>query len=160
LLLACVDEHRARAVDEERAQVAVAAFGDAAQVALEPAGVLARSEAEVAGEMLSRREASNISDEGDQGGRDQQSDSRDGAQMLERGELLGGGLELAFHLLHPCLNLADLPARLGKDRPRCLGQGRSEIAISKTAFATSTAMRVSFDMMGSSFALNQQRLWH
>jgi hypothetical protein len=27
-----------------------------------------------------------------------------------------------------------------------------ETAISKTAFATSTAMRVSFDMMGSSYA--------
>jgi hypothetical protein len=50
-------------------------------------------------------------------------------------------------------------ARWGRSR-RTTWPGRSEIAISKTAFATSTAMRVSFDMMGSSLALNQQRLWH
>ncbi len=63
-LFACVDEDRACSVDQERAQVAVSTLGDAAQVALEAARVFAGSEANVAGEMPPRGEASNVSDEG------------------------------------------------------------------------------------------------
>src|SRR5947208_13306844 len=44
-------------------------------------------------------------------------------------------------------------SRRGRSR-RATWPARSEIATSKTAFATSTAMRVSFDMMGSSFCSN------
>ena len=49
------------------------------------------------------------------------------AKVLDRRELLGSGLELALHLLDPGLDLADLPAGLGKDRPQSLGQVRVSI---------------------------------
>jgi len=71
-----------------------------------------------------RWEASNVSYEGDQGGGDQQPDSRNGAQVLDGRQLLGRGLELALHLLHPCLDLPDLPTGLGKDRAQSFGQVR------------------------------------
>jgi hypothetical protein len=44
--------------------------------------------------------------------------------------------------------------------PARLLPGRSEAAISKTAFARSTAMRVSFCMDGLRSALVEHRLWH
>ena len=57
-----------------------------------------------------------------------------------------GGLRLLRH------EGQELPARQAFPAPH-MARPVAEIAISKTAFATSTAMRVSFDMMGSSFAL-------
>jgi len=39
------------------------------------------------------------------------------AEVLDGGQVLGRGLELAFHLFDSCLDLPDLPARFGEDRP-------------------------------------------
>ena len=63
-----VPEDGASAVDEEHAKVGVAALGDAAEVTGETARVFARGEAEVAGEVAAGRKATNIADEGDEGG--------------------------------------------------------------------------------------------
>jgi phosphoribosylcarboxyaminoimidazole (NCAIR) mutase len=59
-----VQQNGASAVDEERAQVAVAALGDSAESALEAARVLARREAEIAGKVSSGREATHVADLG------------------------------------------------------------------------------------------------
>jgi hypothetical protein len=48
----------------------------------------------------------------------------------------------------------------GETERRATLPGRSDTASSKTAFATSTAMRVSFCMDGLLLALTQHRLWH
>ena len=80
-----VHEDGARAVDEESAQVAITTLGDASQVAFEAAGVLAWRQAEIAGEMAAGRKASNVADEGDECGGDEQPDAGNGAQVHHRG---------------------------------------------------------------------------
>jgi hypothetical protein len=54
LLVPGVQQHGAGAMDEQAAQVAVAALGDAPQVALEAAGELAGGEAQVTGQVAAR----------------------------------------------------------------------------------------------------------
>jgi len=74
--------------------------------------------------MPSRWKAPDVAEEGDERSGDQKPDAGDGSQVLDGGQLLGRGLELAFHLFDSCLDLADLSAGFGEDRPQSLGQIR------------------------------------
>ena len=65
LAVARVQQHGTSAVNEQCAQVAVTALGDAAESPLEAARILARRQAEVAREVTSGREAANVADEGE-----------------------------------------------------------------------------------------------
>src|SRR5258707_14368793 len=89
-----------------------------------PARVLPRSETKIAGQVPPRWKAPDVAEEGDERSGDQQSDPGDGSQVLDGGQLLRGGLELAFHLFDSGLDLSDLPARFGEDRPQSFGQVR------------------------------------
>jgi hypothetical protein len=83
-------------MDEESAEVAVAALGYSAEPALEAARVLSRGEAQPTRQVPSGREAMDVSDEGEQRGGSQQSDAGDGEEVGDDGQLLSHRLELAF----------------------------------------------------------------
>src|SRR5260221_14666271 len=71
LVVAGAEQDGAGAVDEQRSEVTVSAFGDASEVTLEATGVLARGEAEVAGEVPARGKAPGVDNEGDERSRGQ-----------------------------------------------------------------------------------------
>ena len=64
-------EGGARPVDEQHAQVDIAALGDGAESALAAARTLAWGEAEIAGEVAAGRKAVDIGRDGHDGGRGQ-----------------------------------------------------------------------------------------
>ena len=106
-----MEQDRARAVNEERAQVAVASLRDAAEASLEAARELSRGEPEVAGEVSARGKAPDVAQERDESGGGEQADAGDGQQQRDRGQLLRGRLELAFDELDAAFDVANLVAR-------------------------------------------------
>jgi hypothetical protein len=97
----------AGAVDQEGAQVGVAAFGDGAQMSVEAAGVLARDDAEEAGESASGGESREVSDEGVEGGGGDQADSGDGEVVLDEGQVVGEQLELSLAIVDFGVEVSD-----------------------------------------------------
>jgi len=86
--------------------------GDAGQLVGESDG-----ETQEAGEVTSRREAPDVSQESDQGGGDHQADARDRPQALDRGDLLGQGFELSLGQLDVVAEGLNLVAGRGQDVP-------------------------------------------
>ena len=105
------------AVDEQHSEVGVTALGDSAQTSAQTAGVFSRGETQEAGEVTSRREAPDVSQESDQGGGDHQADARDRPQALDRGDLLGQGFELSLGQLDVVAEGLNLVAGRGQDVP-------------------------------------------
>jgi hypothetical protein len=122
LLGAGVKQDRAGAVDEQCAEVSVTAPGDAAEVSLEAAGVLARGEAEPTGEVPCRWEAVDGSDEGDESSGGEETDAGDAQKQLDRWELFGHRLQLTFHLFDPGFDGPDLETGFSEDGSQGLGQ--------------------------------------
>jgi hypothetical protein len=71
-----VPKHGARPVNEEHAQVGVAALTDGAEVPPCARRVFAWREAQIAGEVPRRRKARDVADGGDESGRGEQADTR------------------------------------------------------------------------------------
>jgi len=117
-------QHRSGPVDEEHAQVGVAAFADASQAAGEAAGAFAGGDAEVAGEVAARREAMQVADEGEQRRGGQPSDAGHGAEPAHRGDLSGQEIELALHGLDALLEVADLQGGFGQGEAQGIGDAR------------------------------------
>ena len=72
------ENDRPSSVDEKSAEVAVAPLGDSTHVSLEPARVLPGRETKPARQVSPRREAMNVSDEGEERGGSQETNARDG----------------------------------------------------------------------------------
>src|ERR1044072_998565 len=97
-------------MDEEGAQVAVAAFADAAQSSNAATGVLARRQAEPAGEVASRGKTQDISYRRHQRGGGDQTAAVNVQDPGDDGQLGSQPLQLAFGLLDALLELSDLGA--------------------------------------------------
>src|SRR5512134_2904927 len=104
-------EDRSRAVDEEHAQVGVAALGDPAEESAQAARVLAWCQAEEAGHVAAGREARGVADEGVQGGCREQADTRYRAQPGDERDLPGEGLELRLDVFDAGGERGDLLAQ-------------------------------------------------
>ena len=115
-------EDGACAVDEEHAQVDVAALADGAEAADETAGVLTRGQPQIAGEVTAGGETLNVPDEGDQGGGGDETDAGDGAQACDGGSLVGECLELVLDDTDAALHVADLGAGGGESWAQSVGQ--------------------------------------
>ena len=117
-----VPEDRARAVDEEHAQVGVAALGDPAEASAQAARVLAGCQADEAGHVAAGGEARGVADEGVQGGGGEQADARYRAQAGDDGDLPGEGLELRLDVLDACGERGDLLAQRSQTWLERVGQ--------------------------------------
>src|SRR5436190_6243230 len=115
-------EDGACAVDEQHAEVDVAALADGAEAADEAAGALARRQPQVAGQVTAGGEALHVSDEGDQGGSGDEADARDGAQAGNDRDLVGERLELGLDDTDAVLDVADLGAGFSEGGTQSVGQ--------------------------------------
>ena len=112
-------EHGSGAVDEEHSQVSVAAFGDATEAAGQSAGMFPWSQADVACEVTTRAKALHITDESEEGGGGQKTDTGDGAQTSDDGVVFGECFELTFGVTDAPFDVTNLGTRL----PKCVAQG-------------------------------------
>jgi len=108
-------------VDQEGAEVGVAAFGDRAQMAIVPAGELFRDQAEERGETPARAEAGGRADKAEQSGRSQKADAGDGLETFGRGDFFGQGREPAIGEPDIFLEPSDLIAESQKHRMKLCG---------------------------------------
>src|SRR5207245_11020170 len=113
-------ENGAGAVSEEHAEIDVTALADGSEPADETTGVLARCQAEVAGEVTAGGEALDVADEGDQGGGGDEANAGDGAQPGDGGGLIGERFELVFNEPDAVLQLSDLGAGFGERRAQTI----------------------------------------
>ena len=93
---------------EQHAQVTVAAFGDAPEVAGLPGTVFTRGEPEPSRELSGTLEGVDVGDGGDHGGSDDDADARDGEQSLYGGMRFGELSELPVELFDSLLEGVDL----------------------------------------------------
>ena len=107
-------ENRTSAMGEEHSQVDVALFADGTQAPAAAAGVFLGGEAEETGEMSSGAEPADVSDESDEGGGGEQSDSGDGHEALGERHLASHQLELFLEGLCPALEVIDFIAGHGQ----------------------------------------------
>jgi len=91
------EQDGARAVDQESAQIRIAALGDGAEMTAQAAGELAGDQAERAGEPSAGSESVQRADEGDQGGGGDQANSRDGEGSRRVGRAGGEPLGVEGH---------------------------------------------------------------
>jgi hypothetical protein len=103
-------------VNEQHADVGIATFGDPPQAVAEAGRILAWGQAEVAGEMASRRKAAQVAHEAGQRRGHDQSNAGDLQQTLHGRQLLGQGRELVLDHFDAALDLAHLRADLGEER--------------------------------------------
>jgi hypothetical protein len=102
-------------VNQEATEVDVSAFGDATQAAERARGPLSGDEAQIAREVPSGTEASEISDESDESGGGEKADTGDGEVSLNQGHLLCEGSELTLTGVNSAFELSDLRAGFGKE---------------------------------------------
>ena len=100
-------QHGAGTVDEEHAQVDVAALGHAAEASNLAAGMFARGEAERAGEVATGRKALEVADRGTEGGGGEQADAAGALQSLAAHVGLGKRLQTLFDRGHRVLGRRD-----------------------------------------------------
>src|SRR5690606_7114517 len=101
-------EHSTGAVDQQHAQVDVAALGDCAETPCAAGRSLARRQPEVAGEVPPAGKPAQVADEAGDRGRREQADAGDRAQALHQGILFAQRLEPPFGLGDSPLEFADL----------------------------------------------------
>ena len=121
-------QHTARTVGEQHAQIAVAFLGDAAQVPTAARAVLARRQAEPAGEVARVLEVGHITGSGGhQGGGGEQPDAGHGQQQRAGGAVTGHSGQLAFDLGNARFEQADLFEQHAGGMPNQIRQGRARI---------------------------------
>jgi len=103
-----VPQERARAMDQQHPQVHVALRADRAQPPTEGAGVLPRRQAKEARKVAARVEASNVTDERNEGRRRQEPNPGHGLQECDLRELSGHARELPFDVAHVRLEHTNL----------------------------------------------------
>lgn len=121
-------EHRSGAVNQEHAQVNVAALGGRAEAANASGRSLPGREPEIAREVTPTGETARIADESCESCRREQPDSRDRAQFLDEKGLPAEGFE-------PVFDLADAPLEfsgLADELERSEAQGFAETAVGVT----------------------------
>ncbi len=118
-------ERRSGAMDEQGAQIAVAALGDASQAPGIAAGVLARREAEGAGEVTSGVEAGEFAEAGAECGGGDQADTGGLLVALAADVAPGKGLQFAFDVLHAGFAERDLLEQMAE----AVAQGHRQIVV-------------------------------
>ncbi len=97
-------------MDEQHAEVGIAALADRAEPASQPTGMLAGREAEVARNVAARGEALGVADEGDERGGGQEADAGDRLQRGDARRRRGEDRELLLDRVDAVLEVADLGA--------------------------------------------------
>ena len=108
-------QRRACTVGEQHPQIAVTAFGDAAEMAGLSGAVFARCETQPGSELSCARKAVDVGDRADHGGGDDDADAGDGHEPLDVGVRFGDRGELSIELFDALLEAADLV----EDRRQC-----------------------------------------
>ncbi len=111
-------------MDQQGAQIRIAALADPTESTVETTGRLARRESEVAGEVAAGREAPDVSHEGDEGGGREQAHAGDRAQARHLGTLAREALELLLDRANAGLELCDLVRGFGEEDPQRIRQVR------------------------------------
>ena len=106
-------QRRACAVGQQHPQIAVAAFGDTAEMAGLSGAVFPRCETEPGSELSCTRKAVDVGDRAEHGGRDDDADAGDGHETLHVGVRFGDRRELSVELFDALLEFMPISSRIG-----------------------------------------------